>query len=476
MSSRTGAPRGDQLPFVRLVPVAVDDSDADDAILLGTSYGLTPDEWQETILRAWLGRRRDGKWASATAGLACPRQNGKNAVVEIRELFGIITLGERWLHTAHEVKTARKAFVRLASFFENARKYPELAELVKEIRRANGQEAIVLTNGGSVEFVARSKGSGRGFTVDCLLLDEAQELSEEALEALVPTTSSGPLGNPQTIYTGTPPGPKSVGEVFTRIHDAGHAGTEKRLCWLEWSAPKGCDLDDREQWARANPALGYRLHTDVIVTERSMFDDAGFARERLGIWDDRTSGKSGITTEMWGACGDTTSEIVDTPVMALDVSPARWTAISLAGHNADGLTHVEVPEFRAGTDWAVSRAVDIAARWGVTSVSLDPTGPAGALLPAFEAAGVAVTLLGARDMAQACGLFFNLVSDAQLRHLDDDFLNLAVAGATRRPLGDAWAWARRTSLADIAPLVAATVAVRAASVAPEAIDVSLSVW
>jgi hypothetical protein len=33
-------------------------------------------------------------------------------------------LGEKFLHTAHEVKTARKAFLRIASFFENRRNTP----------------------------------------------------------------------------------------------------------------------------------------------------------------------------------------------------------------------------------------------------------------------------------------------------------------------------------------------------------------
>jgi hypothetical protein len=38
----------------------------------------------------------------------------------------------------------------------------------------------------------------------------------------------------------------------------------------------------------------------------------------------------------------------------------------------------------------------------------------------------------------------------------------ARAGATERPLGDAWAWGRRKSSVDISPLVAATLAVDAA--------------
>jgi hypothetical protein len=194
----------------------------------------------------------------------------------------MIVLGEKILHTAHEVKTARKAFLRLCSFFENPRKYPELADLVRDIRKTNGQEAIILTNGGSVEFVARSKGSGRGFTVDVLVLDEAQELSDEAQEALLPTTSSAPLGNPQWIYTGTPPGPKAVGEVFTRLRADGVAGKDKRLSWHEWSLVGVVDLDDRANVAATNPAIGRRLNWDTPMAERAAMSDEGFARERLG--------------------------------------------------------------------------------------------------------------------------------------------------------------------------------------------------
>jgi hypothetical protein len=37
-------------------------------------------------------------------------------------------------------------------------------------------------------------------------------------------------------------------------------------------------------------------------------------------------------------------------------------------------------------------------------------------------------------------------------------LSAALAGATKRSLGDAWAWSRRNSAVDISPLVAATLA------------------
>lgn len=60
-------------PRVRVVPRAVS-HDADDAIMLAATYGLTPFAWQEDVLEGWLGRRADGRWAAATCGLAVPRQ------------------------------------------------------------------------------------------------------------------------------------------------------------------------------------------------------------------------------------------------------------------------------------------------------------------------------------------------------------------------------------------------------------------
>lgn len=272
MSSRSVGLRGQQFPRIQHVP-AFASSDAEDAAFLSSSYGLTPDDWQRLVLDAWCARRRDGKYACGRCGLAVARQNGKNGIIEIRELFGMIELGEKFLHTAHEVKTARKAFARLKYFFgaevnDSGAKFPELNALVKEVRSTNGQ-AIVLHNGGSVKFVARSHGSGRGFTVDVLVLDEAQDLTDEQLEALLPTISSAPLGNPQTILTGTSPNVTMRGEVFTRTREAGVEGKAERLCWHEWSVDSEVEVNifDRANWAATNPALGGRLQLTVIEDE-----------------------------------------------------------------------------------------------------------------------------------------------------------------------------------------------------------------
>lgn len=428
---------------------------------MSTSYGLEPDEWQSLVLDDWLSIRADGKWASLTCGLAVPRQNGKNGIIEMRELYGMVELGEKFLHTAHEVKTARKAFVRLASFFENTRKYPEMAALVKEIRKTNGQEAIVLSNGGSVEFVARSKGSGRGFTVDVLVMDEAQELGDEALEALMPTTSAAPLGNPQWIITGTPPGPTANGEVFTRTRDEALSGIAARLCWHEWSTVGDVDLDDRANWYLVNPALGSRLQLDVLEGERARFTGDGFGRERLGRWSEKSKEQVVIEPKLWAALVADKPPAQDVKPDALAVDMSHDRVISIDGCWLTPTScHVEVLALDLAQDTllAVEWIVERAGRR--IPVVIDSYSPAASMIPVLKARKVKVITTNAADMSKACGGFYDDIFSGMLTHAGQDALDVAVAGAKKRKIGDAggWGWDRKDPTVNIAPLVSATLA------------------
>lgn len=371
-------PSGDsQVPRLHVAPHA-DASDGDIAGAFSAAYELQPDPWQSFVLEDWLALKR-GRWASLTAALAVPRQSGKNALLEMRELYGAVALGERILHTAHEVKTAQKHFRRLKHFFGDAAddpgaQFPELNALVERVRNVNGQEAIVLKNGGSIEVVARSKNSGRGFTVDVLVMDEAQELEEDALEALMPTTSASPLGNPQWIFTGTPPGPAAHGDVFTRIRDEALADNPGRMCWHEWSAEEGADLDDRAVWRMTNPGLDSgRLQIEVIEGERARFSDDGFGRERLGMWPAVGGSSRAVSHQQWS---DSTVDEAPEGVRAFAVSfNLAGDRLALAGaRKHDDGVHVEIIDaleddrgveagLSALADWFCERGEDGMPRW-----------------------------------------------------------------------------------------------------------------
>lgn len=449
--------RGNQTPALSVVP-AWDTTEADDAIFLSSRYGLVPDEWQVTVLRGSLGRR-DGRWSAPRVGLDVARQNGKNAVIEIVELFKMVLLGRRILHTAHEVKTCRKAFSRLLEFFDNERQYPELRALVREIRRTNGQEAIVLRNGGSCEFIARSRGSGRGFTVDDLVLDEAQELADDELAALLPTISAAPSGDPQVFMAGTPPLGDIKGEAFARERSVAQAGGDGRLAWFEWSNPADADTNDPTVVANANPALGIRLGWGTVEDERSVMGESQFARERCGIWEALGSA-SVIDPDLWRSLGDPDSKPGSHVAFAVDVPVGgREASIARAGERPDGNVHLEV-DSRPGTGWAVERLALVARRRNAV-VALDGGSRAAALIEPLRKAGIEPVVYGTRDVVTACSGFMDRIDEGGLRHMAQLELNLAVDVARRRKVGDAWAWHRRDTSVSISPLVAATLAVHA---------------
>ncbi len=395
-----------------------------------------------------------GRWKNSICAMTVPRQNGKNALIEMVELYYTVELSLRVLHTAHEVKTARKAFLRIASFFENPKKYPELADMVQEVRRTNGQEAIVLNNGGSIEFAARSKSSGRGFSTDVLVLDEIQECTSESIAALLPVISASAM--PQQILVGTVPGPTANGEVFTGIRNDAFEGKNPRLSWMEWSADKDADLDDIQTWLDANPAAGIRLQLDTIRDERSVMDDETFMRERLGIWDAVVS-NAVIDATSWGLVADGASQAGDQLAFAVDISPDRSQAsVGVAGMREDGLYHVEVIENRRGTDWVLSYLTALVAQWGPVAVVVD--GPASSLVPELEQLEVPVHKLSPSEFGAACGLFYDSVMNRAMRHPNQPLFNSAIESARKRPLGDMWAWGRKNAASDITPVVAATLA------------------
>lgn len=455
-----GKPRGVQTPTFCRVPDR-DSSLAGDAAYLSSSYGLTPDPWQATVLDGWLGRR-GGRWVSGRCGLTVPRQNGKNGVLEIVELFKMVSLGRAVLHTAHEVKTARKAFIRLASFFENRREWPELADLVRDIRRANGQEAIFLTNGGSCEFIARSSGSGRGFTADDLVCDEAQELTSDQLAALLYAVSAAPSGDSQVTLVGTPPhSGGGRGDAFERSREQAHAGDDDRLCWFEWANEPGDDMSDPFVIARANPAVGHRVSWSAVEDEMGLMgvDSVEFARERGGVWGGGSQ-VGVVDPDVWRALADEKSSPSGRVAFAVDVPPeGRRASVARVGLREDGKAHVEV-DAQSGTTWVVDRLASLARRRNAV-VAVCGNSRAAALIPALQRAGVEPVIYGSSEQAAACSEFLDRVDEDGVRHVGQVELTVAVDGARLRKVGNASALQRRDTSVDISPLVAVTLALRA---------------
>ena len=438
-SPSVALPDGVPVPRVRHAP-HVRANAWEDVTELAASYGLRLLDWQENVLEATMGERADGTWAAKHIGLCCPRQSGKGAVLEARALAGLLLFDEKMIiHSAHEVRTAQLGFRRLKAYFEN---FDDLRRKVDSVGNAVAREYIRLRSGQEVRFVTRSKSAIRGFSADCLLLDEGQILDDLQWEACLFTVSARPAH--QIWLVGTPPTSIEQGIVFHRFRNRGIDGKDHRLAWLEWSAPPDADLDDPQAWAMSNPALGTLISHDTILTERAAASDEGFARERLGIWPTEGAGAPVFDARQWHALADPRAAAPLRVALVVDVSPDRgWSSIGVAGAIPDGRTLV-MCFCGQGTSWVAGRVAELVAERAVVEVALFTGGQAATLQPDLTRAGVQFTKLSAVDMASACGQFQEAVKAASVVHVGQPELDTAVSNARVRQVGESQRWDRPT--------------------------------
>lgn len=251
-----------------------------------------------------MGRNAAGRWACPSCGGSVPRQNGKTKLLQGRAACGMLMFNEQVIYTAHLQKTATETFEEMKDFFEA----PSLKKYVKEIKNALGREQIILQSGARIKFLARTRNGGRGQHGDLLIFDEAQELDEAQQASFLPAISASL--NPQTIYTGTPPGPETQGTIFRNFRDKALSGKAMRSAWFEYSVNEIGDVKDPARWAATNPALGRRILISTIEGECDQMDEDTFARERLGWWSPAASSEvdTAIPEAIWDSCRSETTK------------------------------------------------------------------------------------------------------------------------------------------------------------------------
>ena len=470
--------KGSQLPRIESYPL-FHTSAADDAVDLAAVAGLELYPWQEHVLRGSLGERVDGRWSAFRTCLVVPRQNGKNAVLEARELAGLLLFNEGVIiHTAHEFKTANNSMIALMNRIKAS---PLLAEVkggtgmtadddLREIDgfRTGNQPAITMKNGNKLQFAARSGGSGRGFTGDLVVLDEAYALKAAEMDALLPTMAAKSVeGNPQVWFT------SSAGMLDSDLLASLRAQAQKdepgRLAYYEWSTPDDVDPLDRDGWYEANPSLGYRISEEYVQDEYDTLvgdtgSDEGFKRERLGIWA-KLGGGGIVPAAAWSACiGD--AEVVESATQsgtriafAVDIPRSRDSAsIVAAGDFGNGVTSIVLIDRREGTDWVADRLAELKAQYDPVAIVIDELAATGTLLGELRRLRIRVWALKYREYMRACGSLFDAITQKRVVHTSQQELNDAVAGAGRKD-GEStlWKW-KASSSVDISPLVAATLA------------------
>jgi hypothetical protein len=425
-------------------------------------FDLMP--WQRFALIHGLELLPDGRFRFRTLLLLVARQNGKTTLVEVKNLWKMFVLGVPLvLGTAQNLDVSEESWDKAVEIVESI---PELAaELPRDggIVRVNGKKTLKLASGSRWKVAAASRKGGRGLSGDDVNLDELREHHTwDSWAAVTKTTMA--RRNAQIWAFSNAGDDRSI--VLNDLRDKAlealeHPELDPSLGILEYSAPDDCPIDDPQMWALANPSLGYPPGVGLGALRSALETDPEpiFRTECLcQRVPDLVPSKIPLTA--WVKCTDPKSTIDGPIVLSWEVSWDRaWGSIAVAGPRSDGVPHLELIDYRPGTDWMPGRIGELAKRHSPLAVVFNPTGPGAVLANEITErlpVGLELIAMTARDQANACGRLYDAVMTQAMRHLGDDRLLQALRTSATRPLVDAWAWDLRRAPGEMSGLAAGT--------------------
>ncbi len=398
--------------------------------------------WQRLLLSNMLAHDNSHRslWTHTKFGYEVPRRNGKGEVLLVRELFGLLR-GERILHTAHRTTTSHSAWERMCSLLSEA-------GYQYDSYKAYGLESISSQSfSGKINFRTRSAKGGLGEGYDLLVIDEAQEYTDDQASALkyVVTDSK----NPQTILCGTPPTAVSAGTVFMKLREAALKGEGGNTGWAEWSVSGMTDPQDREAWYETNPSLGSTLTERAIADEISS-DNIDFNIQRLGLWL-RYNQKSAISENEWELLR------VDAPpklsgklhVGIKFAHSGKTAAMAIAVRTEDGqifLEAIDVRPLSAGYYWLL----DFLAQADIRAVIVDGANGQQALADAMKAMKLKAPLLPTvKDVIAAGAGFEQDIYQRRICHMGQASLAQSVTNCDHRAIGANGGFGYRSIVEDV---------------------------
>lgn len=414
--------------------------------------GVELDRWQDGIGGLLLAYRENGQLSHTIggAGMSLPRQVGKTfTLTTLMTGLCIEYPGLLAIWTSHHVKTNTETFQSVQSYTRQDR----VAPFIQRVLLGSGDEAVEFSNGSRILFGARERGFGRGIPgVDVLVSDEAQILSQRAMQDMLATMNTSRLG--LHIYCGTPPKPGDNAEMFSVMRQEAIAQESTDLVWIECSADENGDIDDVSQWMKANPSCPKRTPIVSIQRLRRRLDDDGFRREALGLWG-TTEEASVFDIKLWAELADPAAEQPGPVALVADISPDRRNCcIAVAGEDSEGRTVVLAFPVKRASD-VVPRIRKLVDEKNIVDVSIT-SGAARAIEPDLTKAGIKYTRLATSDMAAAYASFQESIKARTIVHVGQPELDTAMVMARTRywMTGEAEVFDRRGYTADVTPAVA----------------------
>lgn len=405
--------------------------------------------------------RQSGKtaWCAARIHAQCLLPNHKELLPQLGMKVPI-----KPQHVAYTAQNRTHAVERWNEHVDVMVSNDEGSRAIKRISQTNGRECITYWNGSTYRPVTPNRTGARGLSLDLVVVDEALAHPMWLLPVLRPTMAQRDAA------------PGCIGAQFVVISNAGDDDSEllnrmqelgietlddmdSKRVWMEWSAHPEWDIYDEDTWLRTMPTLEQPngIDLDFIRMEAKTLREDQFVREYLCRRTMATHEQI-IPMDLWMELSRTDVMVpLDRLVIGLDVRADRMGASLVACGPVGTYLPLELVEAKQGLEWVLERTIAVARNNGAP-IAIDVGGPAANLIPPLEAAGVTVVPMAVREVTMAAATLYDACYAKRITHMNDYRLNDAVVGASRRAVGDRWAFDRRGQW-DISPLVAASLAV-----------------
>lgn len=329
-------------------------------------------KWQRDIARAMYpatGQRpRQGL-------VSMPRGNGKSALAAVFGLYGLFADGIEGAQVLIVASDERQARI----VFNAAKRMIELEPLLAEQVQVFQDRIYVPATASELRPLPAEPAALQGHDPTLMIVDELHVVTDVVWESV--SLAAGKREQSLTLAISTPA--DSVDSVMWKLVEYGRKNPEsKTFKLIEYAAPDGSAVDDREAWKIANPALGDFLHIDAMEATMMTTREAPFRRYRLGQWVGQA--QSWLPWGMWDELanhdrGEPGED--ETVILAFDGS-ASGDSTALIGCTLDGYIFV-VAIWQAPDDdqrWRVPRGevadtIDLCfEKWDVRELAADPWG------------------------------------------------------------------------------------------------------
>lgn len=408
------------------------------AIELYKQTGREPQPWQEALVYDIRAVDEDELFVHSKFGYEIPRRNGKGEIITIVELDDLFA-GRRTLHTAHRTTTSSSAALRLATLLKDM-DYEEVQRVSRDevytksytYSKQFGLERITLLDtGGRVDFRTRTAKGGLGEGFDTLIIDEAQEYTDDQQSSLQYVVSDS--ANPQILLCGTPPTMVSSGTIFPKLRTECLAGRTQDTGWAEWSTEHMADCNDVDLWYECNPAMGYQLNERKIRAEDKS-DELDFNIQRLGYWSKHNLKSEISVTEWEGIKCEAPPKVSDRLYVGIKYSKTN-ASVSVATKTEDGKVFFEAIDCRPtrnGNYWIINLllqmdpeviVIDGRGAQDVLKAELDEQKVKGVILPSVKEVIIANTK------------FEQLLYTQEICHMNQPSLRQVATNCEKRAIG-----------------------------------------